>query len=259
MTSRRFVSGFLFVALVAANASADEQVSGIREVSASERSLIPLQTRLRYTTMIVLPDGEEILDVICGDKDYWVISATHNIAHIKPAREGAATNLNLVTNTGTVYSFLLSEKNGNGTPDLKVYVSGDETVVHAKPKYYTAAQLEGLLAELTQAREALDSSRREVRDAVATYQQQYPARLEFVYGTPKYEKPFLVRAIWHDGQFTYIKSDATELPALYEMKDGAPSLVNFQVESGTYVVPKLLDSGYLALGKERLPFARQGR
>ena len=43
------------------------QTTGIREVSASERSLIPLQTRLRYTTMIVLPDGEEILDVVCGD------------------------------------------------------------------------------------------------------------------------------------------------------------------------------------------------
>ena len=44
-------------------------------MTASERSLIPLQTRLRYTTMIVLPDGEEILDVVCGDRDFWVISA----------------------------------------------------------------------------------------------------------------------------------------------------------------------------------------
>ena len=76
------------------------QATGIREVSASERSLIPLQTRLRYTTMIVLPDEEEILDVICGDRDFWVISATQNIAHVKPAKEGAATNLNLVTSSG---------------------------------------------------------------------------------------------------------------------------------------------------------------
>ena len=38
-----------------------------------------------------------------------------------------------------------------------------------------------------------------------------------------------MRAIWHDGQFTYIKADATELPALYEIKDGKPALVNFQV------------------------------
>src|ERR1700737_485895 len=70
------------------------QTSGIREVSASAHSVIPLQTRLRYTTMIVLPEDDEILDVICGDKDYWIISATHNMAHVKPAKEGAPTTDN---------------------------------------------------------------------------------------------------------------------------------------------------------------------
>ena len=34
--------------------------TGIREVSATGRSLIALQTRVRYTTMVLLPDGEEI-------------------------------------------------------------------------------------------------------------------------------------------------------------------------------------------------------
>ena len=68
---------------------------------------------------------------------------------------------------------------------------------------------------------------------MATFRRQYPAALQFAFGTPKYEKPFLVRSIWHDGQFTYIKSDAQELPALYEVKDGQPSLVNFQVAART--------------------------
>ena len=44
------------------------------------------------------------------------------------------------------------------------------------------------------------------------------------------------------------------MPALYEMKDGKPAVVNFQVHDGTYVVPKVLERGYLALGKERFPF-----
>ena len=48
--------------------SADAQTGGVREVSATERGVIPLQTRLRYTTMVVLPYGEEILDVLCGDR-----------------------------------------------------------------------------------------------------------------------------------------------------------------------------------------------
>jgi type IV secretion system protein VirB9 len=241
--------------------SAVAQATGIREVSASGRSLIPLETRLRYTTMIVLPDGEDILDVICGDKDFWVISATQNIAHIKPAKAGAATNLNLVAASGTVYSFLLSEKNGSETPDLKVYVNGDPlgTNGNGKPKYYSAAQVQGLQAELSEMRAALEAAQRHATEAIATYQQQYPARLQFAYGAPKYEKPFLIRAIWDDGQFTYIKADGTELPALYEMKDGAPALVNFQVQGGTYIVPKVVDRGYFALGKERFSFARQGR
>lgn len=259
MPSRLLASPLLVVVALGLTTSVHAQSGGIREVSASEHSLIPLQTRLRYTTMVVLPEGEEILDVVCGDKDWWVISATHNVAHIKPAKEAATTNLNLVTNAGTVYSFLLTEKNGSGTPDLKVYINGDSSVVRAKPKYYSAAQLEALQTELANARAALDEARRQAKEAVAAYQQQYPSRLKFAYGSPKYEKPFLVRAIWHDGEFTYIKSDATELPALYEMKDGSPSLVNFQVQESTYIVPKLLDSGYLALGKERLQFAQQGR
>ena len=240
-------------------ASVAGQAMGIREVSASGRSLIPLQTRLRYTTMIVLPEGEEILDVICGDKDFWVISAAQNIAHVKPAKEGASTNLNLVTASGTIYSFLLNEKNGSGTPDLKLYVNADPNAPRGKPKYYSAAQVEELQSDLTEARAAVDAANRHATEAIAAYQHQYPERLQFTYGTPKYEKPFLVRAIWHDGQFTYIKTDARELPALYEVKDGAPAIVNFNVESGTYVIPKVMDRGYLSLGKERLAFAQQGR
>ena len=72
--------------------------------------MIPLTTKLRYTTMILLPEQEEILDVVCGDRDFWVISAAQHIAHVKPAKEGAATNLNLVTTSGRVYSFLLTEQ-----------------------------------------------------------------------------------------------------------------------------------------------------
>lgn len=235
------------------------QTMGIRQVSASAQSVIPLQTRLRYTTMIVLPEDEEILDVVCGDKDFWVISATHNIAHVKPAKEGAATNLNLLTGSGAVYSFLLSEKTTASTPDLKVYVNADPSAPRGKPKYYTAAQFDGLQAELLEARNAVDAERRRAGDAIASYQQEYPSKLQFVYGTPKYEKPFLVRSIWHDGQFTYVKTDAAELPALYEVKDGQPALVNFQVRNGTYVVPKVVERGYLALGKAQFAFTQQGR
>ncbi len=233
------------------------QATGIREVSASDRSVIQLHTKIRYTTMVILPDDEEILDVVCGDRDFWVISAAQNIAHIKPAKEGAATNLNLVTARGTVYSFLLTE--GKVTqPDLKVYVTADPNAQRAKPKYVSVAQVNALEAELTEARATIEKVQHRTDEELATFKQQYPSALQFVYGTPKYEKPFYVRSIWNDGQFTYIKTDAHELPALYEVTDGQPSLVNFQVQSGTYVVPKLIERGYLALGKNKFSF-QQGQ
>jgi type IV secretory pathway VirB9-like protein len=230
---------------------------GVREVSATDRGVVPLQTRLRYTTMVILPDGEEILDVLCGDRDWWVISATHNIAHVKPAKAGAETNLNLVTSSGTIYSFMLTEN--SSPPDLKVYVQADPSAAGGKPKYYSAAQVEALEAQIAGLRESMSNGVRRLDEAIAAYRQQYPTRLQFPYGSPKYEKPFLVRSMWHDGQFTYVKSDATELPALYELKDGKPAIVNFQVRDGTYIVPKVLDRGYLALGTQRFTFEQQGR
>ena len=252
---RRTAAVFALSALSVVSLGA--QAAGIREVSASERSVIPLNTKIRFTTMVVLPDEEEILDVVCGDRDFWVISATQNVAHVKPAKEGATTNLNLVTASGIVYSFLLTEGKA-GQPDLKVYVTADPNATRAKPKYYSAAQVSALQTELTEAKAAIQTVQARTEEVLSTFRQQYPAALQFAYGAPKYEKPFFVRSIWHDGQFTFIRSDARELPALYELKDGKPSLVNFQVQSGTYIVPKVLDRGYLALGKDRFAF-QQGR
>jgi type IV secretion system protein VirB9 len=259
MLVRSLVATLLVIALGAPPLAA--QGGGVREVTASERSLVPLNTKVRYTTMVLLPEGEEILDVVCGDRDFWVISAAQNIAHVKPAKEGASTNLNLVTASGTVYSFLLTEGR-QAQPDLKVYVTADPNAPRGQPKYYSAtqvnAQVSALQAELVQARTALQEATVRTTEAVSTFRQQYPGKLEFAYGTPKYERPFFVRSIWHDGEFTYIKAEARELPALYEVTDGEPSLVNFQVQQGTYVVPKVLERGYLALGNQRFSF-QQGR
>lgn len=258
------MTGVVLGTLVLGLASiAHAQVSGIREVTASDRSVIPLNTRLRYTTMIVLPDGEEILDVICGDRDFWVISAVQNVAHVKPAKASTETNLNLVTARGTIYSFLLSERTAGPGPqpalDLKVYVTADPSTPVGRQKYYSAAEVERLQAELTEAREATTQAEVRAREQVAAATQDLPTRMQFPYVPVKYERPFLVRAMWHDGRFTYLQSDATELPALYEMKDGKPALVNFQVQRGTYVVPKVLERGYLALGAAKLAFELRER
>ncbi len=41
------------------------------------------------------------------------------------------------------------------------------------------------------------------------------------------------------------------------MKDGNPNLINFDLVNGTYIIPKILDSGYLTIGKKKLALSRQ--
>jgi type IV secretion system protein VirB9 len=258
MTMTRFAIVGFVVAAGTLPAHAQTPSAGVREVASSERRLIPLSTKLRYTTMIILPDDEEIVDVVCGDKEFWVINAAHNIAHLKPAKEGAATNLNLVTASGAVYSFLLTE-NGKAPADLKVHVTPDPDATPKTTKYYTAKEVADMQAALTDLRASVQSVARQSESSVADFRSHYPTSLEFSYSVPAYGKPFFVKAIWHDDKNTYIKADPQELPSLYEVAGGKPALVNFQVDNGTYIVPKVLERGYLAIGKDKLEFREKGR
>ena len=95
-------------------------------------------------------------------------------------------------------------------------------------------------------------------EQVNQFRSSYAAKLQFDYAlnAKALREPFLVSAIYHDDAFTYIKCAAREKPALYEMKDGKPSLISFQVENGVYIAPKIIDNGYLAVGKKKVSFSR---
>ena len=62
--------------------------------------------------MIVLPEGEEILDVICGDKDFWVISVHPEHRACEAGEGGRRHQPESRHGQRQVYSFLLTEKNG---------------------------------------------------------------------------------------------------------------------------------------------------
>ena len=92
------------------------------------------------------------------------------------------------------------------------------------------------------------------------YKADYQKKLRFDYELDKKaaREPFLLSLIYHDEAFTYIKMSAREKPAIYEIKDGKPNLLNFQVENGVYIVPKIIESGYLAVGKKKISFTKRG-
>jgi type IV secretion system protein VirB9 len=99
-------------------------------------------------------------------------------------------------------------------------------------------------------------AQQKVESAAEQFRAQYPQQLRFDYVFERDRDPFHVSAIYRDDRFTYIRANPQEVPALYEIKDGKPSLINYQYANGLYTVPKILEAGYLAIGKQKLSFTR---
>jgi len=49
--------------------------SGARTVKYAETDIIPIRAKIRFSTLIVLPVNEEILDATTGDKEFWIINS----------------------------------------------------------------------------------------------------------------------------------------------------------------------------------------
>lgn len=95
--------------------------------------------------------------------------------------------------------------------------------------------------------------------AAEQFRSDYPVKaLKFDY-TFHNASPFDVSAIYHDDKFTYIKSSASEKFSIYELKDKKPDLITFQLQDGTYVIPTVVDHGYLQIGKHKLSFDRKDK
>ena len=241
---------------------------GARVVKYAKEDIVPVRAKLRFSTLIVLPEDEEILDFTTGDKEFWIVNGSHNLCYVHPAQAGIRSNLNLITAAGHVYSFLLTEISNDpkAEPDLKIFVEPKEisgmTEKNGLRGYVSAGEAEAYKKELEtlrfQTADQVHAAQVQAGEQISRFRSSYATQLQFDYpvDAKASREPFLVSAIYHDDTFTYIKCAAREKPALYEMKDGRPNLLNFQLENGVYIVPKILDSGYLAIGKKKLPFLR---
>ena len=246
-----------------------ETEAAARVVKYSKEDIVPVHAKLKFSTLIVLPEDEEILDFTTGDKEFWVINGAHNLCYVHPAQAGIRSNLNLITASGHVYSFLLTEISNqpNVEPDLKIFIEPKEgsgiatnTGLHG---YVSAGEAEAYKKELetlrSQTADQIHAAQAQSAEQVGRFRSSYATKLQFDYSLdPKgAREPFLVSVIYHDDSFTYIKCAAREKPALYEIKDGKPNLISFQFENGVYIAPKIIDTGYLAIGKKKMPFARR--
>jgi type IV secretory pathway VirB9-like protein len=243
------------------------RADGARTVQYGNTDIIPIRAKLRFSTLIVLPANEEILDATTGDKEFWIINGSHNLCYLHPAQQGIRSNLNLITSAGHVYSFLLTEisKEPKAEPDLKVFVerkeestvNGSATAPLARASEVQAYK-EAVDTARAEAAEAVQAAQEAAQKQVSIFREHYPAKLQFDYHYDRNAArvPFSVSAIYHDDKFTYIQSSAQEKPTIYEVKDGKPNLINFELAGGVYVISKIVDDGYLALGNKKLSFMR---
>ena len=59
---------------------------GARTIVYHARDLVALRAKLHYTTLIVLPEGEEVVEATCGDKEFWIVNVRGGLVSVKPAR-----------------------------------------------------------------------------------------------------------------------------------------------------------------------------
>jgi type IV secretory pathway VirB9-like protein len=208
---------------------------------------------LLQSTLFELPTGEKVVTVFGGDTNSWIFDAGHAASRyvsIKPKIADETTDIHIVSDHGNEYTIELREVSSDkGDPhfDSKINISSSDA---------KEAQLK---KDADDAKKAAEADHKMVAAATETFKATYPATLHFDYTWDQKKGAALgIQQIWRDDKFTYLRGQFQETPALYEVKDKKPSLINFDYNNGLYTVPKELESGYLAIGKQRVECHRAG-
>ena len=232
-----------------------------------------IRVLLNESTLLELPPEEKVATVFGGNTQDWIFSAGHvasRFVSVKPRAEAAktTTNVHIISDHGNEYTLELQEVSGEQNPsfDMTVFlVAGDKDAqkkIADAPVFVPAAEVkekeDRLEREVADAQAKASADRKAAQDAQEKYASSYPSNLHFDYSWDQSKARTLgVRQIWDDGKFTYIQGKFEEPPVVYELKDKKGSIINFDFANGLYTVPKLLQNGYVAIGKAKVEFHRQ--
>jgi type IV secretory pathway VirB9-like protein len=265
----------VFIAALATAMAANAQTpqlepSAPRTIVIADASAPPLvRAGLLQSTLIELPAEEKVATVFGGDTVSWVIDAGHvasRYVSIKPRIADSTTDLHIISDHNNEYTIELREISSdkdNPHFDSKVYVSSNdpktaENIIKA-PVFIPAAEVEAKEAQLKKdvedARKAAEADHKMIAATVENFKASYPSSLRFDYAWDvKKGNALGLMQIWRDEKFTYLRGRFQETPALYELKDGKGSLINFDFANGLYTIPKTVLQGYLSIGKQRVDF-----
>jgi type IV secretion system protein VirB9 len=236
-----------------------------RTVTVGERSVVPIYLAQFQETMLVLPAQEKVVRVFVSDTSNWIAETGKSQEQLSRYISlkvkdplSKATTLNVVSDHDKPYTFKLMLTDDHC--DSKVFIDPDSQLaqeISKEPAFVAASELQRYKDAAADAKKQADVEVKKAHDAEDSYRTTYPETLKFDYTWDRKKGDILgVREIFNDGKFTYIRATPQEAPALYEIKDGKPSIVHFDFRNGVYTVTKLIDKGYLAVGKTRCDFAR---
>lgn len=269
-----FLAGALTFCLVGISSAAEQKM--LADIPSTDRVIayhlhdIPvIHVGIRYVTVLSLPEGEKIAGIFVGDSDNWTIQHAESIVTVKAGGIGIRTNLNIVAESGNSYNFLLEEVSHKPGEQVDISVrlnnsdSGMASAVKAKPQFVSYDELEKAKAAEATAVAALQREKSNMRIEAkkdlenAQIQAANDIRHDFTWKGNKQSKDFGLKAIYTLNGFTYFEAHPQEAFAIYETKDKADSLVQYSMSpDGRYVVPKVINDGYLKVGKSKIEFHR---
>lgn len=272
-TTSLIAASALFVVYASAPTGLQAQQQAPRTVQVSATTAPPIiRTSLNESTLLELPAEEKVATIFGGNTDDWIFNAGHvasRFVSVKPKAAAAksTTNVHIISDHGNDYTLQLKEVSAEGAGfDSTVFLTQTDKDAQKKmaeaPVFVPAAEVKDkedrLEKEVAQAQAAAAAEKKTAEIAQEKYQSTYPSNLHFDYSWDQSKARALgVRQIWDDGKFTYIQGKFEEPPVVYELKDKKGSLINFDFANGLYTVPKLLQNGYVAIGKSKVEFHRQ--
>lgn len=231
---------------------------------------VPMQ--LKWKTILILPSGEKVLDVVCGFKDDWDVYAPKdsNFAMVTPLKAGVKTDLTLVTKSGNIYTFAVEDiSNRDGAHAftqvlIDVVDAQMKAALNDTPKYFTGDEVAAFKAQAAKAeqlqKDAAAKAAAVVEDAKASAQVDATKAIKHDYHFDQKtasKAPWNIAGIWHNDKFMFVEASPEEEFAVYEVKDGKPTAINiFPAGDGSFRTDRVLEAGYFKIGKRELKFSR---
>lgn len=215
-----------------------------------------LRLREYMSTMVVLPNGEQVRGETLGDTKIFEFvplndkdGGLSNIFVVHNKFPGADTNLTVVGKSGNVYSFYLrvDSVKSDYMPRFVTYIDDP----HIQDKLAVAAEQEGTGVLNGGDGEQVDG------DYLRSLPLINPSELYYDYVMVGGERDLAPRRVFSDGHWTYFQFDAenmdtTEVPAVYKVVDGYDMPVNMRIVSGTVVAETTGDKWTLRRGEAHL-------